>query len=38
MVGWKEGKYSFWVTNTLGQLLSEEQMLGIATGTKQVQG
>jgi LCP family protein required for cell wall assembly len=38
MVGWKDGKYTFWVTNTLGQLLSEEQMLGIATGTKQVQG
>ena len=35
MVGWKEGKASYWVTNTLGQLLSEEQMLGIAEPSAQ---
>jgi len=38
MVGWKEGKASYWVSNTLGQLLSEEQMLGIATGAQKVDG
>ena len=38
MVGWKEGKASYWVTNTLGQLLSEEQMLGIAAGAQKVDG
>jgi LCP family protein required for cell wall assembly len=38
VVGWKDAKASYWVNNTLGQLLSEDQMLGIATATRKADG
>ena len=34
MVGWKDGKASYWVTNTLASSSSEDEMLGIAESMK----
>ncbi|MDQ2676401.1 MAG: LCP family protein, partial [Actinomycetota bacterium] len=35
LVGWKTSKGSYWVNNTLTHVLSEEQMLGIATSARE---
>ena len=35
LVGWKTGKGSYWVNNTLTHALSEDEMLALATATKE---
>jgi LCP family protein required for cell wall assembly len=38
MVGWKTDKGAYWVSNTLTRTLSEEEMLAVATSTRDVDG
>ena len=36
LVGWRTSKGSYWVINTLTHVLTEEQMLGVATSTREL--
>jgi hypothetical protein len=38
LVGWRTSKGSYWVINTLGKALTEQQMLGVATSTRELGG
>jgi LCP family protein required for cell wall assembly len=38
LVGWKTNKGAYWVSNSLGQLLSEEQMLAVANNVAEYGG
>ncbi|MDX6585603.1 MAG: polyisoprenyl-teichoic acid--peptidoglycan teichoic acid transferase [Solirubrobacterales bacterium] len=38
LVGWRTSKGSYWVINTLSHALTEQQMLGIATSTRELGG
>jgi LCP family protein required for cell wall assembly len=38
LVGWRTSKGSYWVINTLSHALTEAQMLGVATSTRELGG